>query len=287
MNSVKTLNKILKHNHNLFYGNITAPTVESHSIYDLLGAIFDDPSEKDSDAVTILREFCQPPNTEAWDVLCHTQTMKGMKPFIDRLVAPTDVRPIVFFSGGLESTFMAIACPTARFVHVPDVLEFTEDLVLPIAEPLFALMARALGATSFFTGQEFMPEENVPDHLTHCANNWMPMWASYCGVTQISPVVWAEKYDLYKRAHDLGMIWYSCDDRDGDYCTECFKCFQMNAFGRFSGKPLVDFVGDPKPFILQHQQYLKTGQDEYMGDNNTFAYAEQQTGKSISEIFKD
>lgn len=283
MNSEQTLNEILSHNHQLFFKNLAVPTVEMIECRDLLNTL-----QEETGLVGVFLEEDLPPNPDEWDVVVNAQKLKNIQLF-ERGFAGNN-RPIVFFSGGLESTFLALACPNARFIHVTDIVAVADDYQLPLCEPLFALICRALGHTTYFTGQEFMPEDNVPDHLVHCANNWMAVWASYVGVTQVSPVIYAEKYDLYRRAQQLGMRFYSCDESDGEWCGECFKCFQLNSFGRWSGLKLVPYTGDAAAtdsFIAEIEEYAQTGIDKYMGDNNTFLFCEQQTGISLRTLYKD
>lgn len=194
-------------------------------------------------------------------------------------------KTIVFYSGGLESTIETVSVINCDIVYVKHLNEFCHSKGINIVESFLMATASLLNANTIVLGLEYSP--NNPDIFEY-STKFIEQFTKYLNIQVILPIIYIDKFSLFKQAIKRNLIFNSCKNVD-DLCENtipcgnCFKCFQISTFQRAIG--ILDPIKINKnlinAMIKEHNNYLVSGIDLYE-DNYSFTCID----KSLEEIWK-
>lgn len=158
----------------------------------------------------------------------------------------TKTEPLLFYSGGLESSVMRAMFPTI------DTLNYFEADVFPWTnpiEPALWILGSGLGYGTIFYGSELKEGFNKTIRDYRDFHVYLAMlWREYAGVQALSPISFLTKHDLFRIAIRDGIDFYSCfsNDPDKKWCGKCYKCLLVDMLYKIEGKesPIVMKVSE-------------------------------------------
>lgn len=162
----------------------------------------------------------------------------------------TETQPLIFYSGGLESSVIKAMYPT-----LPAINYLTENLAPwtnPI-EPALMICGAGLGYGTIFYGSELAEGMNKKVRDFEDFHVYLAMiWKEYSRCNFLSPVSFLTKHDLFKIAIRDNIPFYSCfSNNSPHWCGKCYKCLLIDLMYKMEG------IKSPIEMLVSEEDILK------------------------------
>lgn len=144
--------------------------------------------------------------------------------------------PLIFYSGGLESSIMTKMFPTLPTIDYlkENVFGWTNPI-----EPALWILGSGLGYGTIFYGSELKEGCTKEIHDYRDFHIYLAMlWREYSeGVQVLSPISLLTKHDLFRIAIRDKVDFYSCFSNDPSkvWCGKCYKCLLIDLLYKLEG----------------------------------------------------